>query len=104
ARCARGRVAVGARGLDGAIGPVLGELERSGADVVLQLALARRVDDLLWIDERGAVHLREDREHRARRLFEPDLDAERGLGLDRLDILEDGLARAGHRAPALERG
>src|SRR5207247_4519933 len=35
------RVAVEARELDVAIGSVLDELERSGADVVLQLALAR---------------------------------------------------------------
>src|SRR5206468_2065645 len=66
--------------------------------------LARRVHDLLGIDEGCAVDVGQDRQQAARGLLQPDLDAERPLRLDGLDILEDGLAGAGRRAPALERG
>src|SRR5207245_8375658 len=97
---ARG-VAVEARELDVTIGPVLDELERPGADVLLELSLARRVHDLLGIDEGCAVDVGQDRQQAARGLLQPDLDAERPLRLDGLDIPEEGFGGAGCRAPGL---
>jgi len=98
------RVAVEARELDVAIGAVLDELEGTGADVLLQRRVARLLDHLLGIDGGRTVHMGEDREQRARGLLQPDLHGERVLRLDGFHVLEDGLARARDRAPALERG
>src|SRR3989442_1863091 len=99
-----GGVTVVAGELDVTVGFVLDELEGPGADELLELALAGRVDQLLGIDHGPVVHRAQRGQQAARRLPQPDLHGVRPLGLNRLDVLEERLAGGGQRAPPLERG
>src|SRR5204863_5749321 len=81
--------------LDEAVGP--------GADELLDLAVARRVDHALGMDRGTSIGTPEAEEERAGRLLEVDHDRRRILGLDRLDVLPDSLPGTRDLPPAIER-
>ena len=99
-----GAVAVEADEPDVPVGAMLGELEGPGPDVLLELALAGGLHDLLRVDRREARDRGQDRREDRRRLRQADLHRVRPLRLRRFDRLEHRLPGPGDLAPALERG
>ena len=90
--------------LDVAVGLVLDEAVRAGADIVLDRSVAGRLDHLLRMNGRARIGPAEAEEERAGGLLQVKDDGEGILGLDRLDVLPERLARRRDLPPAIERG
>ena len=90
--------------LDVAVGLVLDEAVRAGADIVLDRSVAGRLDHLLRMNGRARIGPAEPEEERAGGLLQVNDDGVGILGLDRLDVLPERLARRRDLPPAIERG